>query len=113
MIDSGSSGLEVTVERRDGQLHIAPCGEVDLSTSPALRRALQGALAEGAERVVIDLAGIPYMDSSGVATLVEALQTCKRQGRDLVLARPCERVASIFVISKLDTVFTIEMDPGV
>jgi anti-anti-sigma factor len=47
------------------------------------------------------------MDSSGVATLVEALQHCRRQGRDLRLVAPNDRVNSIFQIAKLDTIFVI------
>ncbi|MDP7029960.1 MAG: STAS domain-containing protein [Phycisphaerales bacterium] len=88
-------------------LRVTPRGEIDLSTSPSLRRSLQAALAEGTLPVEIVLSEVPYMDSSGVATLVEALQTCRRQQRTLTLVSPSHRVASIFKISKLDTVFTI------
>ena len=101
------TGLTVDISTDDGLLVITPCGEVDLSSSPTLRRSLQSALLEGCCDVHIDLSGVPYMDSSGVATLVEALQVCKRQQRSLALLRSSSRVASIFKISKLDTVFTI------
>ena len=100
-------GLLIDIDAGDEQLLITPRGEVDLSSSPSLRRALQSALLEGNCDVHINLSEVPYMDSSGVASMVEALQICKRQQRNLVLVQPSSRVASIFKISKLDTVFTI------
>ncbi len=110
MPDDTSSPLRIEIDQAGDVLRIAPHGDVDLSTSPALRKTLQSHLSTGDGQVVIDLAGVPYMDSSGVATLVEALQTCKHQQRELVLARPNDRVASIFKISRLDSVFTILND---
>ncbi|MHC4429252.1 MAG: STAS domain-containing protein, partial [Planctomycetota bacterium] len=58
-------------------------------------------------RLVIDLSGVPYMDSSGVATLVEAMQIARRTGSKLVLAALQEKVRSIFEIARLDMVFSI------
>jgi anti-sigma B factor antagonist len=104
-------GLSIDIDPSDERLLITPRGEVDLSSSPSLRNALKSALLEGNCDVHINLSKVPYMDSSGVATLVEALQICKRQQRDLILVQPSSRVASIFKISKLDTVFTICEEP--
>ena len=56
---------------------IAPEGEVDMHESPRLRTALLDALAGGPAAVVVDLAGVSFMDSSGVATLVEAMKLAK------------------------------------
>jgi len=50
---------------------------------------------------------VPYMDSSGVATLVEAMQTARRTGGRLILCSMQAKVRSIFEIARLDTVFTI------
>ena len=57
--------------------------------------------------MVIDLGNVPYMDSSGVATLVEGMQLANRAGAVLVLVGMQERVKSIFEIARLDTVFKI------
>ncbi len=102
--------LVIDCSTEGGTLRITPRGEVDLSTSPKLRMSLQAALTDGDLPVEIILSEVPYMDSSGVATLVEALQVCRRQDRQLTLVRPSHRVASIFKISKLDAVFTIRDD---
>lgn len=84
---------------------IAPQGDVDLTGSPALRAELKK--AAGAGKVVIDLGKVSYMDSSGVATLVEAMQTARRNKSALVLCALTERVRSILHIARLDAFFTI------
>ncbi len=56
---------------------------------------------------VVDLSQVPYMDSSGVATLVEAMQIARKGGSNMVLAALTDKVRSIFEIARLDTVFKI------
>ena len=85
-------------------------GEIDLIRSPQLRTELAEILDTGLERLVIDLTAVPFMDSSGVATLVEALQTQRRADRKLILCGLQSKVRSIFEISRLDMVFTITED---
>lgn len=85
--------------------------EVDFSQSPVLRDSLVS-LVEGQspKRLVIDLGEVPYMDSSGVATLVEVLQVQKRMGGKLVLCNLQPKVLGIFEIARLDMLFTIVPD---
>ena len=90
----------------DGVL-IRVTGDIDYSRSPGLRLQLIELLAENPDRLVIDLTSVDYMDSSGVATLVETLQTQRKAKRKLVLCNLQPKVKGIFEISKLDTVFTI------
>ena len=85
-------------------------GEIDLSRSPELRHLLIQTAAEKHPRVVIDLSGVPYMDSSGVATLVEALQAQRKGGGKMVLCSLQPKVMSIFEIARLNMVFTIVDD---
>lgn len=91
-------------------LILGPQGEIDLARSPELRLRLREELARSPRRLVIDLSGVPYMDSSGVATLVEALQRSRTAGCKLILASLQPKVRSIFTISRLDTVFLIVPD---
>ena len=99
--------LDVSVERHDGGVTLKPDGEVDLSTSKDLQVALKSALSDKPGRVVVHLADVPYMDSSGVATLVEAMQIARKQQTTLVLCAMQDKVRSIFEIARLDRVFTI------
>jgi anti-sigma B factor antagonist len=91
---------------------VALAGEVDLSRSPELRSALLELVKTRPVRLVVDLSGVPYMDSSGVATLVEALQQQRRHQGKMVLCGLQPKVRSIFEIARLDMVFTIVEDPG-
>jgi anti-sigma B factor antagonist len=90
-----------------GSVIVSPEGDIDLSRSPSLRLTLREAQGMKPQRVVVDLSGVDYMDSSGVATLVEALQIARRQDTRMVLCGMKDRVRSIFEIARLDTVFTI------
>ncbi len=99
--------MEINVEQRDGLVVLRPLGDVDLSSSKDLQHAVRQTMDGKPKRVVVDLAGVPYMDSSGVATLVEAMQIARKQSTDLVLASMQAKVRSIFEIARLDRVFTI------
>ena len=97
----------VKVESRDGNVIVAPQGDVDLACSPELRYELQQAAQKKPKRLIVDLAGVPYMDSSGVATLLEALQRVQGTGSSLVLCSMPEKVRAIFQIARLEMVFCI------
>lgn len=96
-------------EVTDGYV-LRPIGDVDLSCSPRLRHAIAVAQEKSPIRLIIDLDEVPYMDSSGVATLVEAMQIARRNRTKLVLCSMKEKVRAIFEIARLDMVFTIADD---
>jgi len=102
-----SDHVHVNIERVNDSIIVCPMGEIDLGRSPSLRQQLTQAMSESYDRLVIDLSEVPYMDSSGVATLVEAMQQSRRSGSKLVLCGLQDKVRSIFEIARLDTVFTI------
>jgi anti-sigma B factor antagonist len=99
--------IKVRTERRGPTTIVWPEGDIDLSRSPVLRESLRRAHADRPSRLVIDLSMVEYMDSSGVATLVEALQHSRKNSTALVLCGMRDKVRSIFEIARLDTVFTI------
>ena len=99
--------MTVNTETRDGAVILLPQGDIDLNGSPTLRHELRKAQTGKPTKLVIDLTSVPYMDSSGVATLVEAMQAARKSGSRLVLCGLQDRVRSIFEIARLDTVFTI------
>lgn len=104
---SNIDGIEVQTRIVENATIVQPKGEIDLSRAPSLRTQLNAIQAKRPQRLIIDLAGVPYMDSSGVATLVEAMQNARRSGSKLVLAAMQDKVRSIFEIARLDMVFTI------
>jgi anti-sigma B factor antagonist len=82
-------------------------GEVDLYSSPGLRTELLGLTNTKTKAVLVDLSNVKYMDSSGVATLVEALQQVGKYGGKLKLVNLREAVKDVFELSRLDKVFDI------
>jgi anti-sigma B factor antagonist len=86
---------------------VAMHGEIDFSRSPDLRVELLALLNTKPRKLVLDLADVPYMDSSGVATLVEALTVQRKTGNKLVLCNLQPKVRGIFEIARLNMVFQI------
>lgn len=94
--------------KQDGEIQVVkPKGDVDLKTSPILREKLQGALTLKPKGVLIDMSECSYIDSSGIATLVEALQKLRGTGGRLAIACAVQRVRDIFEIAHLDSVFAM------
>jgi anti-sigma B factor antagonist len=104
----GAESLTVRSEAIEGAVVVTPTGDIDLAGSPTLRQEIKKVqTTDKPARLIINLANVPYMDSSGVATLVEAMQNARRSNSKLVLCALQDRVRSIFEIARLDTVFTI------
>ena len=83
-------------------------GNVDIATSPELRGELRLAVEQKRPRIVVDLAGVNFVDSSGLATLIEALQGTKRYDGALVLCALSSNVMGVFQLANLDNIFTIK-----
>jgi anti-sigma B factor antagonist len=81
-------------------------GDVDLEQSPRARQVLLAAVGQ-ARAVIADLSGVGYMDSSGVASLVEAFQAARSRGGRFALAAVSTSVLRVLELARLDRVFTI------
>lgn len=81
-------------------------GDVDLQTSPEARKVLLECVNKG-HSVVVDLSKVGYIDSSGVASLVESFQSARKGGRNLVLASVSDGALRVLKLARLDKVFTI------
>ncbi len=81
-------------------------GEVDLETSPKLRQALLDQV-NGGKSVVVCMADVAYIDSSGIACLVESYQTGRRNSTGFALANVSESALRVLQLARLDKVFTI------
>lgn len=99
--------MEIQSEQIDDALILRPIGDIDLGRAPALRVRLREAVQERPGRLIVDLDQVPYMDSSGLATLVEAMRSTQQAGSKLILCAMQHRVRSLMEIARLDLVFTI------
>lgn len=96
--------MEVKSFQQDGVTVFQVNGEINISTSPVLRKHFE---QQPSKKIVVDLDKVTYVDSSGLATLVEILKKTKGQGGSLALAGLSEKVKSLFEITKLDKLFTV------
>lgn len=85
-------------------------GDVDLYSSPQIRKIILEQVDQKRKSLLIDLQGVTYMDSSGVATLVEALQRMNEYKGKLCIYNIQGTVRDVFELSRLDKVFDIYED---
>jgi anti-sigma B factor antagonist len=82
-------------------------GEIDVYTAPRLRERLIEMVGAGDKKVVVDLARVEFLDSTGLGVLVGAHRRLKARDGSLTLVCPHERLMKIFRITGLDSVFEI------
>jgi anti-sigma B factor antagonist len=82
-------------------------GEIDLNEKPNVMARLDPLIDKKPNSLVIDLSHVSYVDSSGLAIFIDALQRVKKNGGTLALAGLQENVKVVFEIAKLDQVFEI------
>jgi anti-sigma B factor antagonist len=85
-------------------------GEIDLHISPEVAQSLRTLIAKEPKRVVVDLSRVTYLDSSGLAVLIEGMQNVQDYGGKFAVAGLQESVKHIFEIARLDQVFQIFPD---
>jgi len=94
------------IREQDGAIVVALTGDVDLQNSPEARKILLSCV-EKKRPVLVDLSGVGYIDSSGVASLVESLQSARKVGTKLILVAVSDGALRVLGLARLDKVFTI------
>lgn len=87
-------------------------GEVDLSNAAFLRTRIEELVHLGAQRLVVDLRGVGFMDSSGLSVLVASMKRMQEAGGELAIACPNESILKVFTVTGLDRLFTIRPSVG-
>jgi anti-sigma B factor antagonist len=85
----------------------SPEGAIDLHVSPEMRASLRAIIDEKPKRLVVDLSRVPYVDSSGIAVLIGAMQSLEHEGGVFLLAGAREAVRMILESAKLDKYFRL------
>ncbi|HJT81917.1 MAG TPA: STAS domain-containing protein [Chthoniobacterales bacterium] len=94
---------------QDGVDVFALEGEIDLHFSPVLRELFQGRLREKCPALVLDFSGVQFIDSRGIATILEYLRDCGEYGGRVCLAALSPEVKPIFDTVRLASVMPIFM----
>jgi anti-anti-sigma factor len=83
-------------------------GEIDLHSSPDLRTEILSLLQQtSAKKLILNLSTVPYMDSSAIAVLVEALQRLRKVGGKVILTDLQPRVKGLLDIARLNSIFGV------
>lgn len=102
--------MEIVEQNEGGVLILTVSGEIDLNQSPTLRTALRAKAAAKTPCLLLDFAAVAYIDSSGLATLIEYYQSARAYAGKLALCSLVPRVRSSFDLVRLSEVFTIFPD---
>jgi anti-sigma B factor antagonist len=98
--------LEVqTRQAANGATVVAPTGRLDVAGAPALREAVAALAGDGAPRVVIDMEGVSFVDSTGLGSVIAALKQVRNKQGELRLAAPNQQVRVVLELTTLDRVF--------
>jgi anti-sigma B factor antagonist len=108
------SAVELNVSSRSQGDHafVIATGEIDLYTAPRLQKELAAVIANSAPatRIVVDMSGVDFCDSTGMNVLLSCLREARERGGELELAAPRQAVKKILQVTGLDAVFTISAD---
>jgi anti-sigma B factor antagonist len=94
--------LDVQSEDRNGLVHVALRGELDLSTVGKVQDELRRVEASSPRVVVLDLSKLTFLDSTGLRCLVTADERARDEGRRVVIVRGPEAVQRVFSITRLE-----------
>lgn len=105
----GSGALTCERAERDGCVVVSAAGEVDWATAPALREHLAAAMDSEPPRVVLDLAGVTFLDSSGLSVLIRAQRQAGGRGGWVRLVVPGDRrhIRKLLQMTSADRMFEI------
>jgi anti-sigma B factor antagonist len=96
-VDAGTSIVSV-----DGEIHV--------STAPEFSGALSATVESGRTRLVLDLSGVTFIDSTGLSVLLNALRRVTRAGGRMALVCSNPTVLRLFEITRLDSTFDLHTD---
>lgn len=100
--------LESSTETHDAQTSIVRLtGRLDITSAAETKRLFAATVQNGTSRIVVDLEGVSFIDSSGLSALVSGLRSSRQAGGDLRLACAGEQPKAVFALTSLDQVFQL------
>jgi len=103
--------MEVAVQKDPAGLRITVTGDVDMDSSPRLLEAIRAGLKE-ARSLQLELKEVGYMDSSGIAVLVQGVKLSRREKARYAILDPSPQVMAVIQLSQLADFFAIERSGG-
>ncbi len=100
--------LELDVKYGESASVISLKGDIDMYTSPDLRAGLIDAVSKTKKKLAVYLRDVTYIDSSGLAVLIDALKRCTEKSLDFFLVEPSKVVLDVVELALLSDIFTIK-----
>ncbi|MCK9615088.1 MAG: STAS domain-containing protein [Candidatus Omnitrophica bacterium] len=99
--------MNITEEKKGGITICNISGEINITTSPQLRKSFESFVEANVAKIVVDFSQVSYIDSSGLATFIELLQRLKKIGGTFRICNMNQKVKNIFEVTKLHKLFEI------
>jgi anti-sigma B factor antagonist len=99
--------MQINSEEKNGIHVFRMTGDIDINTSPEVKKSFDRVIADKKDKIIINLKDVSYVDSSGLATLVEILKNLRTYGGKLKLTNLSAKVRGLFEITRLDKLFDI------
>ena len=99
--------MDIQVTQTGGVTLVVPKGDLDMGTADQMKRTLSDLIEKGQSKLVMDLTGVAYVDSSGLGALVAAMKQARAVGGNLKLCGLQEDVRSIFEMTRLIKVMSV------
>ena len=103
--------MEITQRVEGGIAVVQPEGRIDTLAAEQLDQVLQAAVAEGNDRIVVDMSKVEYISSAGLRSLAAVLVKCRDEGGDMKVAALNERVTRVFKIIGFDLLMSVTDTP--
>ena len=97
-------GIALYESSRGDAVILAPSGRLNLVSAPQLKKAADDVVAKGRARIVVDLSGVSFMDSSGLGALIGGLKSARQAAGDLRIAGAAEQVLAVLQLTNLDRI---------
>jgi anti-sigma B factor antagonist len=110
LIVPGSAQFSADLVHLNGNATFVLVGELDMATAPVLSSCIDPHLKDGPPELVLDLSGLSFIDSSGLAVLLVAQRMLSAQGRTLKITSPQRSALRVFEIAGVMDVLNVAVD---
>ena len=94
-----------------GVVVVRPTGRLNMTAARMLREELHALVASGSNRVVVDLSGIDFVDSSGLGAMISGLRAARKSGGDLCITAPNRQAVAVLELTNLKRVLRVSPSP--
>lgn len=96
--------MELVENTSAGRVVLAPQGKFNMVTAPSVKARIDELVRGGSSRIIVDLSGVGFIDSSGLGALIGSLKSARQAGGDVRISGPGEQVRAVLRLTNLDRI---------